>query len=153
MLLTKAPRTAYEERYLALSWMTLGKACSRNRSAGLNSQVEGYGTMVRLRITWKYCIAFYCIIMLYASLHELIHHFSGYLICGDWGYKTFNYFATACEGTRKSWYATYTGPLFSFLMMYVGAYFLKNQESSYRRHLGFAMIFAQTPLHLAALST
>ncbi len=102
--------------------------------------------MITLRITWKYCVAFYCIIMLYVSLHELVHHFSGYLICGDWGYKSFNYFATACEGTSKSWYATYTGPLFSFAMMYVGAHLIRKNKSSYLTHLGFAMIFAQLPL-------
>lgn len=102
--------------------------------------------MVKLEVTWRYCVALYCITMLYASLHELLHHFAAYLICGDWGYKSFNYFATACEGTRKSWYATYAGPLFSFAMMYVGAHYLATGRSPYRRHLGFALIFAQLPL-------
>jgi len=83
--------------------------------------------------------------MLYASLHELIHHFAGYFICGDWGYKTFNYFETACETDRKSLLATYMGPLFSFTMMYVGAYFLIKKSSNFIKHLGFAMIFAQLP--------
>jgi len=101
--------------------------------------------MIKLKITWKYCLAFYCIIMLYASLHELIHHFAGYFICGDWGYKTFNYFETACETDRKSLLATYMGPLFSFTMMYVGAYFLIKKSSNFIKHLGFAMIFAQLP--------
>ena len=45
--------------------------------------------MVKLRVTFSYCVAFYCVVMLYLSLHELVHHFSAYLICGDWGYKTF----------------------------------------------------------------
>ncbi|MFQ5528348.1 MAG: hypothetical protein ACE5GX_19105 [Thermoanaerobaculia bacterium] len=62
--------------------------------------------------------------MLYAWFHELAHHVAGYLICGDWGYKSFNYFATACEGTRKSWYATYAGPLLSFTAMWVGAWLI-----------------------------
>lgn len=101
--------------------------------------------MIKLKITWKYCIAFYCVIMLYVSLHELIHHFSGYIICGDWGIKTFNYFETACENERKSYLATYAGPLFSFIMMYVGMSFLK-KKSNYKRHMGFAIIFAQLPL-------
>jgi len=101
--------------------------------------------MIKLKITWRYCLAFYCIIMLYASLHELIHHFAGYFICGDWGYKTFNYFETACETDRKSLLATYMGPLFSFTMMYVGAYFLIKKSSNFYKHLGFAMIFAQLP--------
>ena len=104
------------------------------------------GGKVTLKVTWKYCVAFYCIGMLYASLHELAHHFAGYAICGDWGYKSFNYFSTACEDTMKSHYATYAGPAFTFIVMYVGAYFLEQGPSNYRRHLGFALIFAQLPL-------
>jgi hypothetical protein len=84
--------------------------------------------------------------MFYASAHELIHHFSAYLICGEWGYKSFNYFETACEGTQKSWYATYTGPLFTFAMMYLGMLFLSKNNSVLKNHLGFAIIFAQLPL-------
>ena len=102
--------------------------------------------MVKLKITWQYVLAFYCIIMLYASLHELIHHISGYLVCGDWGIKTFNSFSTACENENKSYIATYTGPLFGFIMMYVGMYLLNKNNSTYKNHLGFAMIFAQLPL-------
>ena len=83
--------------------------------------------------------------MLYSSLHELVHHFAGYLICGDWGYKSFNYFSTACEDDPKTYYATYAGPVFSFLIMYVGMYYL-GAKSDYRKHLGFALIFAQLPL-------
>ncbi len=101
--------------------------------------------MIQLKITLKYCIAFYCIIMLYTSAHELVHHFAGYLICGDWGYKTFNYFSTACEDDPKTYLATYAGPLFTYLMMYVGMYFLKSGNTNYQKHLGFALIFAQLP--------
>lgn len=101
--------------------------------------------MLTLKITFRYCLALYCITMLYSSLHELIHHFSGYLICGKWGYKSFNYFSTACEGDPKSWYATYTGPIFNYIMMYIGAAMLKG-DSNYKKHLGFALIFAQLPL-------
>jgi hypothetical protein len=102
--------------------------------------------MIKLKITWKYCIAFYCIGMLYASLHELIHHFAGYVVCGEWGVKTFNYFSTACDGEPKAHIATYAGPVFTFIMMYVGAYLLNEKFSNYTKHLGFAMIFAQIPL-------
>ena len=102
--------------------------------------------MIKLKITWRYIIAFYCVIMLYVSLHELVHHFVGYLVCGEWGIKTFNYFATACDDNPISFIATYAGPIFTFLMMYVGMYFLKDSNSNYKKHLGFAMIFAQLPL-------
>ncbi|GGI57992.1 hypothetical protein [Winogradskyella haliclonae] len=101
--------------------------------------------MIKLKITWRYCLAFYCIIMLYVSLHELIHHLAGYLICGDWGIKTFNYFETACDNDKKSLAATYIGPIFTFMMMYFGMYLLKKRNSEYKKHLGFAIIFAQLP--------
>lgn len=102
--------------------------------------------MIKLKITWRYCIAFYCLGMLYASLHELIHHFVGYLVCGSWGIKTFNYFETTCESLQISYIATYAGPIFSFLMMYVGVYFLRKNSTPFKKHLGFALIFSQLPL-------
>lgn len=102
--------------------------------------------MISIKITWKYCLAFYCMIMLYASLHELVHHFAGAAICGAWGYKTFNYFSTACESNRWAYLATYAGPLFSFIMMWVGAYGLRKKNSStLTRQISFALIFAQLP--------
>lgn len=101
--------------------------------------------MLQLKITFRYCLAFYSIIMLYTSLHELVHHFSGYVICGDWGYKTFNYFRTACEDDPKTYLATYAGPIFTYAILYVGMYFLRPSASKYQQHLGFALIFAQLP--------
>ncbi len=102
--------------------------------------------MVKLKITLKYCIALYCITMLYASLHELVHHFAGYLVCGEWGFKSFNSFETACEHLPKTYIATYAGPVFSFIMMYVGMRLLRTNKSPFQSHLGFAMIFAQMPV-------
>lgn len=102
--------------------------------------------MLKLKITWKYCIAFYCLIMLYSSLHELIHHFVGFIVCGEWGYKTFNYFKTACSGPEV-YIATYAGPLFSFAVMWIGAYLLKRTNASeYLKQLSFALILGQMPL-------
>lgn len=103
--------------------------------------------MVTLKINWKYCIAFYCMIMLYASLHELIHHFVGYGVCGAWGYKSFNYFKTACEDLPKSYIATYAGPIFNFSVMWIGAFLLTRKNASlYTYQVAFALIFAQLPL-------
>ena len=101
--------------------------------------------MVNLKLNWRYYLALYCLTMLYASLHELVHHFAGYVICGDWGYKTFNSFTTACEHLPKTYLATYAGPVFTFMMMYVGMAYLKPSNSAFKKHLGFALIFAQMP--------
>lgn len=102
---------------------------------------------VTLRIDGRYCIAFYFMTMLYASLHELVHHFAGFLACGAWGIKTFNYFTTACEGTTGAYMAALAGPVFTFAMMYVGWWFLARRDASIlQRQMGFALIFAQLPL-------
>ena len=102
--------------------------------------------MINLKITWKYCVAFYLVIMLYTSLHELVHHFSAAVICGGWGTKSFNYFSTTCSDDQKIQYlATYMGPIFTYLMMYVGMYMLRAGSSVHAKHLGFAIIFAQLP--------
>ena len=107
---------------------------------------EAASRLLRLSLSWRYCLAFYCIGMLYISLHELVHHFVAYLVCGDWGTKSFNYFETACEGTARSELATYAGPFFTYAVMYAGAHLLAKGASNYHRHLGFALIFAQWPL-------
>ncbi len=93
-------------------------------------------------------MAFYCMVMLYASLHELVHHFVGSAICGDWGYKTFNYFKTTCSDDQKQKYiATFAGPVFTFAIMWIGAWMLRKKEATeYTKQIGFALIFAQLPL-------
>jgi len=101
--------------------------------------------VIKLKITWKYCLAFYCVIMLHVSLHELVHHFVAAIICGEFGYKSFNSFDAACDGEPKAFIATYAGPLYTFLMMYLGMFWLKASNSNFKKHLGFATIFAQLP--------
>jgi hypothetical protein len=102
--------------------------------------------MITIKVTWKYCLAFYCLTMLYASLHELVHHFVGFMVCGDWGYKTFNYFSTACEDSPKTHIATYAGPIFTFSVMWIGAYLLKRKASTIgQRQLAFALIMGMMP--------
>lgn len=98
--------------------------------------------MIKLKINLKYCLAFYAVIMLHVSMHELVHHFVAAIICGEWGTKTFNSFHAACK-EPVSLIATYAGPFYSFAMMYVGAHWLRKGKSDYKKQLGFATIFAQ----------
>lgn len=46
-------------------------------------------------LSWRYLLAFFCLGTLLGIGHEFAHHFAGYLICGEWGYKTFNSFDLA----------------------------------------------------------
>jgi hypothetical protein len=102
--------------------------------------------MVRLRITPLYTLAFYFLIMLHASMHELAHHFAAFAICGEWGTKSFNLFTAACNTHPWVWLSTYAGPAYSYAMMWLGGYWLMHGATPLTRHLGFATIFAQLPL-------
>ena len=77
-------------------------------------------------------------------MHELVHHFSAFIICGEWGYKTFNYFRAACNSPGLL--STYAGPLFTFSVMWIGAYLLKRKSSTpNQRQLAFALIMGMMP--------
>jgi len=102
---------------------------------------------ITLRLSWRYCVVLYALVMLYSSLHKFVHHVAGYVACGAWGVKTFNYFSTTCEGTLGAHMATFAGPVFTFGTMWVGWWFLQRAASTvFAQQLGFALIFAQLPL-------
>jgi hypothetical protein len=102
--------------------------------------------MVQLRITPLYCVAFYFLIMLHGSMHELVHHFTAFAVCGEWGTKSFNSFRAACSTQPWIWLSTYAGPVYSYAMMWLGGYWLMRGAAPLTRQLGFATIFAQLPL-------
>jgi hypothetical protein len=100
--------------------------------------------MITLRLTPGYCLAIYCLTAITHTLHEFVHHAAAYAICGDWGAMSFNSFSVACETTPTISLSTYAGPAFTFALMWAGMSLLQG-ASSFARHLGFALIFAQTP--------
>jgi hypothetical protein len=100
--------------------------------------------MITLRLTPGYCLALYCITAITHTLHEFVHHAAGAAICGAWGYMTFNRFELACVAEPTIYFSTYAGPAFTFALMWAGMFMLQS-GSVWTRHLGFALIFAQTP--------
>ncbi|QIL02785.1 hypothetical protein G7078_08325 [Sphingomonas sinipercae] len=103
---------------------------------------------VRLRITWRYLVAFAALTILCGTSHEFVHHFSAAAICGGFGVKTFNSFdiAPGCEANPWHWAATLAGPAFTFGLMWWGALLLRRQSTS-DRQIGFALIFANFPIN------
>ncbi|MEM7297987.1 MAG: hypothetical protein AAF391_06945, partial [Bacteroidota bacterium] len=80
--------------------------------------------------------------------HEFAHHFSGALVCGCFGYKTFNSFEL-CAGCNSNplWILpTYIGPIFTFALMWVGLYQLKKGNNN-QKQLGLALVFANFPVN------
>lgn len=106
-------------------------------------------------------MAFFALVGICGIGHELGHCVGLSLVCGRWGHIDFEfpYAADGCPDTRWQLIGTGTGPLFSYLMMWLGAALCRRG-----RDVGVALVFAQflfarwlqTPLsgdeHLLAVS-
>lgn len=77
-----------------------------------------------------------------------MHHFTGAAVCGAFGTKTFNSFelAPGCETRPGQLLAAAAGPLFTFALMGLGAFWLSGGDER-RRRLGFALVFANFPVN------
>lgn len=77
-----------------------------------------------------------------------MHTATGRIICGCWGQRDFNVWSL-CQGCydRSSYAiaATFAGPLFTYLAIWVGVYFLKVRNTNQQKAFGFAMVFANNP--------
>ena len=92
---------------------------------------------MKIPLTWRYLLAFYCLGALMGMSHELAHHAAGFAICGHWGYKTFNFFelAKGCAETHPHsyWLATLAGPvLFNYLPLWIGVALMKKPDAGAR---------------------
>ena len=68
---------------------------------------------MRVQLTPRYLLAFLCLAAVLGIGHELAHHITGFLICGGWGYKSFNSFrlVAGCQQNHPDtfWLATLAG--------------------------------------------
>jgi hypothetical protein len=105
---------------------------------------------VKVPLSWRYLLAFFCLGTLLGIGHEFAHHFAGFLICGEWGYKTFNSFelAAGCEARHPStaWLATLAGPVvFNYVPMWIGLVRLRRPDAG-EKLLGFSLVLGAVPL-------
>lgn len=105
---------------------------------------------MKIPFTWQYLLCFFCLAALMGITHELCHHVAGYLLCGEWGYKTFNSFELA-EGCAEAnpntaWIATLVAPiLFNYIPMWVGFFKLRSEKER-EKLFGFSLIFSVIPV-------
>jgi hypothetical protein len=124
--------------------ITLCRGCNLNWHNGVSGH---YHLIMRIKLSFSYIIAFLLLVLLMLELHEMVHIITGRIICGAWGTRDFNVWQLCadCEKAHPlSWIATLTGPLFSFMLMWLGMYWLYS-ASAWMRALGFAFIFANIP--------
>jgi hypothetical protein len=102
---------------------------------------------MKLKLSLGYIIVFLLLTLVMLELHETVHIITGRIICGDWGSRDFNVW-NLCKDCSvyhaNSWLATLAGPLFSFIMMWVGMVLLYSINGNYKA-IGFALVFANIP--------
>ena len=102
---------------------------------------------MQLKITWKYILAFIALNFIIGELHEQSHIQAGFITCGCYGPRDFNVWSTCdqCANRNLAWLATLAGPLFSYAMMWLGAYWFSRSQNDNKRMMGFSLLFASLP--------
>ncbi len=103
--------------------------------------------IMKIRITIKYLVAMFFLMLLLGELHEQVHINTGYLICGGYGERDFNVWKTTADCNLPNWsfLATAVGPIFSYLVMWTGVILLLKATSNNYKAIGMSLIFAPLP--------
>jgi hypothetical protein len=94
------------------------------------------------------CIFFFLSLQLiFLELHERIHIFTGWLVCGCYGNRDFSvwHLCADCARPSLSILATMTAPIFTLLVCFVSAWFTRSRNR-FTRFLAFCIFFANVPL-------
>jgi hypothetical protein len=99
------------------------------------------------RISWQYLLAFFGLNMFLGELHEQAHITTGYFICGCYGERDFSVWSTCdnCAHSDWSFLATLAGPVYSFILMWLGGLWFSRSLNISRKALGFSILFANLP--------
>jgi hypothetical protein len=102
---------------------------------------------MQIKLTIRFIIAFFALNMIMAELHEQAHINTGYFICGCYGPRDFNVWATCeqCPSQKWAFLATLAGPLFSCSLMWLGAWLIANSSNHKKKIAGFSILFANLP--------
>ena len=99
-----------------------------------------------IKLNYKFSIAFITLTFVLGEAHEIIHTSVGRIICGCWGLRDFNNWEI-CESciTPTAIWATIAGPVFTFIVMWIGLIMIKKNKTNESKILGFSLIFANMP--------
>lgn len=98
-------------------------------------------------ISLQYLLAFFALRIVAGELHEQTHITVGRIICGAYGVRDFSVWQTAenCAEPSLTFLATCAGPLFTYLIVWIGVYLLAKSKTVESKSLGFSIIFAPLP--------
>jgi hypothetical protein len=114
---------------------------------------------LQIQLTFKSLLVFMFFFFMMHELHEWAHIITGRLICGYWGSRDFNVWriCTDCITTHPTAIiATFTGPSFTFIMLWLGWYLIKYSQSVQHRSLGLVLVLGNMQfgrMYMAAMGS
>ena len=103
---------------------------------------------MKLKLTPQFILTFLALTFVMHEAHEIVHTSIGRLICGCWGQRDFNAWGL-CEGCSEqnpiSIISTFAGPIFTFIMIWIGTLLIGETKSENQKTFGFSLIFANIP--------
>ena len=102
---------------------------------------------MQLKLTLKFVITFLALTFVMHEAHEIVHISVGRILCGCWGERDFNIWGVceSCQNNPLIILSTFAGPLFTFIMIWVGYTYLGETKTDRQKSFGFALIFANMP--------
>lgn len=115
--------------------------------------------LLQVQLTFKNLLIFLSFYFFMHEMHELAHIITGRIICGCWGPRDFNVWDLCKDCLRQkpiAIAATFTGPIFTFMMLWIGRYLLKYGKSTQNRSLGLVFILGNMQfgrIYMAAMGS
>ena len=103
---------------------------------------------MRIKLTPAFIVSFIALLFVMNEAHEIVHTSVGRLICGGWGQRDFNVWGLCGDCLAQhpaALFATFAGPIFTFIMIWIGASYLGQNKTNEQRSFGYALIFANMP--------
>ena len=102
---------------------------------------------MKLKLTPKFALTFLALAFVMHEAHEIVHTTVGRIICGCWGQRDFNVWGVceSCDSNPLTVVATFAGPIFTFILIWIGTFLIESQKSEKQKAFGFSLIFANMP--------
>ena len=104
------------------------------------------GETSQFNFTARWAVAFVALLFVHNEIHEIAHTAVGRAICGAWGPRNFNSWQVACQEIRPELiFVPIAGLGFTYGLMWIGYYLLRQKESVTTQSVGLCLIFAAMP--------
>lgn len=102
--------------------------------------------LLQIQLTFKNLFIFQLFFFCMHELHELAHIIIGRIMCHEWGTRDFNVWdlCKTCDATYPQ-IATFAGPVFTFIMLWLGRYLINHGDSIEAISLGLVFVFGNMP--------